>query len=160
MRIVYKAEKKKILEKLSYYGITKVPHLLLKFGKEKIRGYSGDLSIDEIAEIDKTCRIELMGLYLFHEYAEEVRLSLDALHTFKDQITKNIIELTDQQAEQWFRGEDLQIEEIEASKNLGSLGKGFKILKHDQDFIGCGKLTDNRIVNYMPKERRIKGKQV
>ena len=154
MKIIYKAEKKKIIEKLSYYGITDIPHLLLRFGKEKIRGYSGDLSIGDIALIDKTARIEIMGLYLFHEYATEMRLSLDALHIFKRQITKNIIELTDKQAEQWFRGQDISNEDWKKEN------RGFKVLKHKDDFIGCGKLTEDRLVNYMPKERRIKGKSI
>lgn len=160
MKIIYKAEKKKIIEKLSYYGITKLPHLLLRFGKEKIRGYSGGLSITDIALIDKTAGIEIMGLYLFHEYSNEIRLSLDALHLFKDQITKNILNLTDEQAEAWFKGQDISREEIEASKNLGSLGIGFKVLKHNNDLIGCGKLVAERLINYMPKERRIKGKSI
>jgi len=155
MRITYSPEKKKIVEKLGYYGITSVPHLLLRFGKEKIRGYTGDLSSAEIIKLDKNTRIELMGLYLFTEHRDEIRLSLDALHIFQDQITKNIIELTDEQADQWFHGID-----IDVTPELKKLSRGFKVLKHKDYLIGCGKLTEDRIVNYMPKERRIKGKKV
>lgn len=151
MEILYKSEKKKIVDKLSYYGINKVPFLLIRFGKEKIRGYSGDLSIEEIKNIDKSIGIEMMGLYLFHEYETEIRLSLEAAHVFKDQIGKNIILLNDEQAEKWFEGKDIQLTKEQEKEN-----HGFKLLKHNQDFIGCGKLIENRILNYMPKERRLK----
>lgn len=153
MKIIYKSEKNKIIEKLSYYGIENVPYLLIRFGSEKIRGYSGGLSIDEIGKLDQQVGIELMGLYLFHEYDKEIRLSIEAIHALNRQIIKNILELNDEQAEKWFEGKDIPI--IEEWKNEQ---RGFKILKHGKDFIGCGKLTEDRIANYMPKERRIKGK--
>lgn len=153
MKIIFKSEKEKILEKLVYYGIKELPFLLIRFGKEKIRGYSGDLSVEEIQKIENSIGIELMGLYLFHEYDEGIRLSLDAIHLLKNQITKNIMELDDRQAEEWFRGQDIM-----ASGKLKQENKGFKILRYKDDFIGCGKLTESRIVNCMPKERRLKGK--
>ena len=118
---------------------------------------------------------EIIGIYLFHEYPTEIRLSLDALHLLKNQITKNIIEITKEQKDNWFRGEDIlvnnknQTKEIETSKNLGALGKeeeekfgkeerGFRVIKYKDDLIGTGKLTEGRITNYLPKERRRKGK--
>ncbi len=153
MKIIYGSEKDRIVDRLAYYGIKKLPFLLIRFGKDKIRGYSGSLSTDEITSIDSSIGIEIMGLYLFHEYDEGIRLSLDALHLLKDQLAHNIIELDDSQAEEWFRGNDIQMTE-----QLSAETKGFKILKHKNNFIGCGKLTENRIVNCMPKERRIKGK--
>jgi len=52
----------------------------------------------------------------------------------------------DKQAEDWLRGNDLQIK----------LDRNFKILQHNHEFIGCGKSTGERITNSVPKERRIK----
>jgi NOL1/NOP2/fmu family ribosome biogenesis protein len=154
MKIVYKTEKNKILEKLGYYGIKDLPFLLIRFGKEKIRGYSGALSVEEINELDADIGIDLMGLYLFHDYGNEIRLSLDAVHIFQEQITKNILELDDKQAEAWFKGDDIPIPDEWKQEN-----RGFKVLKNNNDLIGCGKLTNDRLVNYMPKERRIKSKK-
>ena len=74
----------------------------------------------------------------------------------KDKITKNILELTKEQAEEFLKGRDVALskQEIESLKSAGEK-TGFKILKYDSDFIGTGKLTEEgRIVNYMPKERR------
>jgi len=150
-KFIYKAQKKKILEKLSYYGITKLPHLLIPSGKEKIRGYSGDLSMDEISNLGNIANMENIGLYLFHEYETEIRLSTDAIHILKDQITKNILVLNKDQKQMWFKGQDIPIpDEWKNQEN------GFRVLKFEDDFIGCGKLVDDRLINYMPKERRIK----
>jgi NOL1/NOP2/fmu family ribosome biogenesis protein len=73
-------------------------------------------------------------------------LTFDALSIFKNQITKNIIEIDDKNAEEWLRGNDLQIKS----------DRGFKILKNNNEFIGCGKSTGEKITNFVPKERRIK----
>ncbi len=154
MRIVYKTEKRNMLDNLEkIYGIKKlpVPFLLVKLGEEKTRVYTGDFSPEQIMDIQREIGIDTMGLYLLHEYGENIRLSIDGIHLFKEQISKNIIELNEEQAESWFRGEDIIF-----IKQWEKEEKGFKVLKFKEDLIGCGKLTDNRIVNYMPKERRVK----
>ena len=151
MEIIYNTEKKEIIKKLSYYGITKIPFLLMRFGREKIRGYSGGLSIEEIHEISKKIGADMIGLYLFNEYDDEIRLSIDGIHILKEQITKNILELNEEETKKWFKGEDIFFKDKWTKEK-----KGFKILKNGEDFIGCGKLVDNRLINYLPKERRIK----
>ena len=147
MKIIRSTPKKKILEQLNeQFGITKLPYLLLRFGKEKIRAYSGNLSVEELNKLDSQLRIENMGLYFIKEQIDGIRLTFDGVQLFKDQITKNILELDDKQAEEWLKGQDLDIQ----SDNT------FKILKNNNEFIGCGKSTGERITNFVPKERRIK----
>lgn len=147
MQILRASEKKKILKQLNVqFGVTKLPYLLLKFGKEKIRAYSGSLSSEELNVLDKNLRIENTGLYLAKQHPEGLRLSLDSLFLFRDQITKNILELNDKEAEKWFKGEDLLLKE----------DKTFKVLKNNEDLIGCGKSTGEKITNFVPKERRVK----
>ena len=68
IKFLYKTEKKAIMQKLEYYGITKLPYLLIESGKEKIRGYTGSLLMEEIHELNKQIGIDLIGLYLFHNY--------------------------------------------------------------------------------------------
>lgn len=157
---IFKTEKRKILDKLAYYGITELPYLLIVSGKEKIRGYSGSLSNEELKNIHHGIGTQVIGLYLFHDYhsnENSLRLSFDAISALKNQITKNIIELKDKQAEEFLKGRDvmLSIEEIKEFEKRKET-KGFKILKNQNEFIGTGKLVDGRIVNYMPKERRLK----
>ncbi|MDP3027515.1 MAG: hypothetical protein Q8N63_07455 [Nanoarchaeota archaeon] len=147
MKIIYSSEKKKILEKLNeQYGISKLPYLLLKFGEDKIRIYSGSLSNEELNTLAANLRIENIGLYFAKQEKDGIRLTLDGIQVLKEQITKNIFELTDKQAEEWLRGFDLDVK----------TGRGFKILKNNNEFLGCGKSTGDRIANFVPKERRVK----
>lgn len=151
MKLLSSAEKKKILKKLTeQYGIKTLPYLLLRFGKEKIRAYSGSLTKQELKTLDKNLRVENTGLYLGKEHHNEFRLSLDAIHVLKNQITKNILELDTKQVETWFSGKDIELPK--------PIPPGFVVLKHKENLIGCGKATNSGIIkNYMPKERRIKG---
>jgi len=94
-------------------------------------------------------------MYMFNTYEEGIRLSLDAIHLLKSQIKKNILEIDNKQAEEWMRGQDILINEEDKEKWKNE-EKGFKVIKNKDDFIGCGKLLADRIVNYLPKERRAK----
>lgn len=158
LSFIFRNDKEKLIKNLGYYGITKLPYLLTRSGKEKIRGYSGGLSVDEIIKFNNEIGIELLGLYLFHDYHDNLRFSFDAISALKDQITENILELNDKQAEEFLKGRDVTLtkeEQEKLNKEAGTLG--FKIIKHKGEFIGSGKLTqEGRIVNYMPKERRLR----
>ncbi len=154
-RFIFKSEKKQILELLKHYGIEDLPYLLVASGKEKIRGYSGILSTDEIIAIDEAIGIELIGAYFFHNYENNLRLSTDAIHLLKNKITKNIVNINEKQAKEWFKGQDILLSKEEQEK-LKEESKTFKIIQYKDDLIGTGKLTEDRIVNYMPKERRQK----
>lgn len=150
MNLLTSKEREKLLEKLKeQFGISNLPFILLRFGKEKVRGFSGSLS-RELLNLDKELRIESCGLYLFNEYEDEIRLSLDSAHILKEQITKNILELNEKQAQDWFCGRDIELEKQEKSKNT------FVVLKFKNDFVGCGKKINSIVKNFMPKERRIK----
>ena len=146
MKILYSTEKKKILKQLNeQFGITALPYLLVQFGKGKIKAYSGNLSTEELRVLDKNINIENIGLY-FLNINEGIRLTFDGISLFKNQITKNILELNNSQTEEWMKGNDLMI----------NTNKGFVVLKNNNEFIGCGKSTGEKITNFVPKERRIK----
>ena len=145
MKIIFSEEKEKILEKLSeQFGIKELPYLLILFGKEKIRLYSGNLSTEELRILDKTLRIENAGLYFAKEQVDGVRLTLDGVQVLKNQITKNILKINKEQAKEWLSGSDLLIQ----------ADRAYKIIEYDGEFLGCGKSTGERITNNMPKERR------
>lgn len=148
MKPLTSTDKKKIIEQLKdQFGISELPYLLIQFGQEKIRAYSGILSKEELYYLDREIRIENIGLYFAkYENNNEIRLTLDGVQLLKNQITKNIVELNDRQANEWLMGNDLDIQ----------TNPGWKILKHNNELLGCGKSTGERITNFMPKERRIK----
>lgn len=155
LRFIYKGEKKKIMEKLEYYEITELPYLLVLSGKEKIRGYSGRLSTNELFELNREVGIEVIGMYLFHEYYDGIRLSFDAAQALSSQVTKNILEIDDKQEVEFLKGRDIALSK-EDKERFKDEPRGFKIIKNKGDFIGTGNLTEDRIVNYMPKERRLR----
>lgn len=146
VKFLSSSEKRDIVKQLNeQYGISELPYLLILTGKERIRGYSGSLSIDEMKRIADKVNIEIIGIYLLRIEKDGLRLSHDAISLLRDRITKNIIEINDEQAQQWMRGNDLPIQ----------TGNGYVVLKHNGNLIGCGKSTGDRITNFTPKERRI-----
>ncbi|MBM3233992.1 hypothetical protein FJZ19_02765 [Candidatus Pacearchaeota archaeon] len=149
IKFIERSEKDKIIEKLNeQFGITELPYLLIMIGKEKIRAYSGSLSKAEIMELGRSVNVELIGIYLAKFEKDGIRLSHDGISLLKERITKNILEVNEKQASNWLKGNDIFIED----KNLF----GYFVLKHRNELIGCGKLSQGRIVNFVPKERRVK----
>lgn len=156
--ILDKAKKKKFIEGLSELGLSKIPELLVRSGTERIRAYSGSFSNEEIMEIWRMLPIEGVGLYVGKELIDrhgrrEIRLSIDGLHNWKNQITKNIVELDEEMEEKWFKGKNLEFE-----KPIGFTGFVAVKSKESKDFIGTGKLSDDgkTLFSYLPKERRRK----
>jgi NOL1/NOP2/fmu family ribosome biogenesis protein len=147
MKILTSKEKKQILKLLEkQFGINNIPFEIIKFGEEKFRAFTGNISKQELEILDKELRIENCGLYFATIKNNELRLTIDGIQLFKDQITKNIQEINDKQANDWLKGYDLDIK----------TERGFKIIKHNDELIGCGKSTGDRITNFVPKERRIR----
>ena len=147
MKPINSSEKKRIIEKLnSQFGIENLPYLFLKFGQDKIRIYSGNLSKIELNYLEKNIRIENIGLYFAREQEDGIRLTIDGIQLIKNQIIKNILEINDNEAIEWLKGRDLEIK----------TDKSFKIIKNKNEFIGCGKSTGEKITNFIPNERRIR----
>jgi len=142
--------KNRILEKLKkQFGITEIPGLLLQKGKERIFLYQGSLSERGIIEIEKTLPVERVGIYFGKEINDEMRLSIDGVHLLKDQITKNTFELNEEQMDEWMHGSELQIK---------SGKKGFLVMKYKDELLGMGKASEEKISNFIPKNRRLRFK--
>jgi len=147
MKILSKKEKIEITKKLDEeFGIKKIQGTILQHGKGKLRIFSGNLNKDLLLILKKNFVIENIGLYFAKEEKDEIRLTFDGVQIFKDQISKNILEISDEEKSRWLKGEELY------KKNE----KGWKILKNRDDFFGCGKSTGEKIANFVPKGRRIK----
>jgi len=102
----------------------------------------------EFAEIDLTkLRINSMGLYIAQLMPDGIRLSIEGSQVVGPKAKKNVIELTEKQAKDWLKGEDLEIK---------TEFKNYVILKQNKDFLGTGKIKENKILNYIPKTRRLK----
>lgn len=91
-------------------------------------------------------RINSLGLYFGHIYDNnEFRLSIEGSQIIGKIAKKNVLKLNDEQADLWMEGQDTKVEtDVE----------GFVIIKNKGDFLGCGKLKNKKLLNYVPKERR------
>lgn len=160
VEILDSTKKKNFLKEVSYLGEMKTNNLFIATGSETVRVYSGHLHIDDILRIWRHYPIEGLGLYFGKQIIDkhgrkEARLSLDALHLMKDQITKNIVELDQEQADKWFRGNNLELSVEQKAKYKGIVS--YVAVKFKEDLIGTGKLTEGGILlSFLPKERRIR----
>jgi NOL1/NOP2/fmu family ribosome biogenesis protein len=155
--VLSRGKKKKFIEGLSGLGIKKIPQMLVRSGKEKIRAFSGDLDREAIMNIWHILPIEGIGLYVGKDMmnrngVREVRLSLDGMHIWKEQLTERILELDEEQEKEWFLGRDVELrgdQKVEA---------GFVSVRAGEDFVGVGKVNSdgNMLFGFLPKERRRK----
>jgi len=165
-------EKEKIVQLLKkQFGIQEVQGLIVQRGEERLFLYQGSLTAPEIWELEKTIPIERVGTYFAKLIPgeNEIRLSIEGTHILKDQITENILELTEEQAKKYLKGEELYFDEINylSSKSENEIAnepekftRGFKVIKFKEDFWGCGKVSEKKISNFIPKNRRVKEKAV
>lgn len=164
LQILDKTKKKKIIEELKVFGISKAPYLFVRTGKEKVRAYSGAFSSDELQKLGKVLMISEIGMYFAKAMIDGrskrlvVRTNIDVMHVLRGQVSKNVIVLDAGQEESWFFGEDVELEKQQTGEMVGG---GFVVLQSGDvfgDLIGVGRLSsDKRMVsNYLPKERRVK----
>lgn len=155
LKVIFKTEKRKLLDKLAYYGIENLKYLLIHSGNEKIRAYSGILSTEELNDLNKIIGIDTIGCYFFTDHGNEIRLSPEAIMLLKQDINNNVISLNEEQAQEWLVGQDINLDNLQ----LPNQTNGFKVIKIKEDLISMGKLSSNKLMNYLPKERRIKLKK-
>jgi len=155
IKILNKTETKEFADKLKeQFGIKEIPGIFLMKGKERIFLFHGggreNDEKKEIKKIDSIIEIERVGIYIgkIFEPTGELRLSIEGTQVFKNQISKNIFELTSQKDyEIWMNGQELQIK-------TGL--RGMIVIKYQDEFLGCGKASEEKIGNFIPKNRRLK----
>ena len=141
-------EKKEIETQLQeQFGVQKLPDRIIQIGKERLRLFTGDFTEKELEKLSDITHIEGIGLYIARQENDGIRLSIEGTQILSSQIKKNIFELNDLQSKEWLSGADLQIK-------TGK--KGIFIIKYQNDFLGSGKISEQKISNFIPKGRRIK----
>ncbi len=126
----------RVLELLwEQFGIRSVDFRLREGGSGRYYAYREcKLEIEEFAS----------GVYFGKLEKDGFRLSVEGCYLVGRNATKGVVELSREQAEKWMRGEDLEIE-----------ARGYVILRWGDYFLGCGKGKGGKILNYLPKERRV-----
>ena len=117
----------------------------------------------EFGKIDfENIRINSVGMY-FAEFREpELRLSIEGSQLVGNGCDRNMIGLDKEQIYSWLRGQDIEINDIDGD-NLINVKDGSYVLlfnlddkKDLKEFLGCGKFKGGKVMNFVPKERRIK----
>lgn len=104
------------------------------------------LATREAASYYTNPRVGRIGLYIGEVYSGELRLSMEGSQIIGKIAKKKVVELSDEEMREWLKGSTIE-------RNLEN---GFYILSHKGDFLGCGKCVSGKILNYVPKERRVK----
>ena len=154
LTIMNEKDKKELLGKLKeQYGVKQIPGTFLSRGSDRIFFFSGEGGGDGVKKVEKEIVVERAGVYFgkVDEKTQKIRLSIEGSHILRDQITKNIYELSNKEDfERWMEGQDLFI-------STGN--REFLIIKYKENFLGTGKSSEGKISNYIPKNRRLKIKQ-
>jgi NOL1/NOP2/fmu family ribosome biogenesis protein len=90
-------------------------------------------------------KVNSMGLYIGELNRNQLRLSVEGSQLLGPFAQKNVVDISKLQLAKWLRGEEIECD----AKNA------FVIVKHGEDYFGCGKAKDGRILNYVPKTRRL-----
>ena len=149
-------KRNELLAKLKeQFGISQINGTLLTLGHDKIRLLTADISADDLDSLGSIIHIDISGLYLLTIEKDGIRLSHDAVILFRNQISKNIIDVTKEQELEWLKGHDVLLSK-EQEKIYSGI-KGFVVIRSNGELLGCGKLgNDGRIRNYVHKERILK----
>ncbi len=86
------------------------------------------------------------GVYFGRIEKDGLRLSIEGTQLIGRRAKNNIVEIDYYKAIKWMKGEDIKVE---------SEAYGYVILKWKNYYLGCGKLKDGTIINFVPKDRRI-----
>ena len=150
LKILNKKQKQEIIEKLNeQFEIEEISGKIIMMGKEKLFLFSGSVTDREIKKLEKLTVIERIGVYFakIDEPTSKLRLSIEGSQILKDQIKKNIFDLNEKEAEEWMKGHELLIK-------TGK--KDFLIIKYKEDYLGSGKASEEKIGNFIPKNRRLR----
>ncbi|NCN87012.1 hypothetical protein GW932_04200 [archaeon] len=152
IRIIEGKEREKFVEKLNeQFGIKEIPGKIIMRGREKVFLFTGDFENKEIWELEKITFIERVGTYMAKIEEGGIRLSIEGSQILKNEITKNTIELNEEEMETWMMGH-------EVLKKSGL--RGYIIMKYKNEMLGTGKASEEKITNFIPKSRRLRDKTI
>lgn len=144
LKILNSKEKKEIIKLLEKnYGFKEeLNYVFLKNKDNKIYLISKDIQKIDLLKL----KINSLGLYFGEIKGNEIRLSIEGSQIIGRYAKKNVLKLDKDKIVEWLKGFDIDFETKE---------RCFVIIKNDGDFYGCGKIKENKILNYVPKIRRL-----
>ena len=139
-------EVKKIVQELvKQWGFCgSLDYAFLQTEKGNVHVISRDVGNLDLSKM----RVNTIGLYFGELVDDSLRLSIEGSQIVGKFARKNVVEVDSEIARKWLKGEQIEID----GKEL----KGFVIIRHQNDFLGSGKFSQGKILNYVPKTRRIR----
>ncbi len=146
--ILNSKDKKEIRKQLeSQFGISKLPDKVFFSINKKERVYIINREAFDVDQI--ALRVNSFGLYFGTYMKDGFRLNIEGSQLVGPQATKNVLKLSVEERNFWLKGFDLE-------KELPETESEYVLLKHEGDFLGSGKIKNNKILNYVSKSRTLK----
>ena len=122
------------------FGFTdKLDYVFLLSSKDKIY-----LAKKEVFDIDlDKLNVSSVGVYFGEIEKDGLRLSIEGSQLIGPKAKKGVVEVDDYTG--WMRGEQVDT----------SLEDGYVIVKFKDDYLGCGKAKEGKVLNYVGKIRRL-----
>ena len=152
LKIMNSHEKKEMMKILrDQWGAELGQEIVFLYSEKKHKVYIITRDIENM-DLEKL-HIDSLGLY-FGELMEqeegaagrELRLSIEGSQIVGPLASKNVVDIGDSSASEWIHGENV-------FNKTGA--EGWAIIRHGADFMGCGRVNEKVILNYVPKPRRI-----
>lgn len=138
-----------LLEKeFGYAGKLDVVFMLAE-KKERIYIFTKDLVEFDLGRL----RVDSMGLYFASLFRGQIRLTIEGSQMIGPSCTKNIIDVDKAEMQRWLHGEQLKLSELSTGADVEP--SAFVLIRHGSDYLGCGKIGGDVILNYVPKTRYI-----
>ncbi len=140
-----KISKKTLVRVLDYYKNHFSIDLSLMKEQFKQRDKEVWLFPSQFDAISGLVRLNRSGIKVAEMYPNKLRTNHDFSMCFSHQIKKQIVELVTAQAESFYQGKDLHLDEHE-------INDGEVVLKFNNHVIGLGTLQKNKIKNQLPRD--------
>ena len=149
IRILNTREVKRMIQLLdSMFGFKeRFPYVFLQTVKDKIFVVNRDIGEVDLSRI----KVQTIGLYLGTLERGKVRLSIEGAQLIGPKCKHHIIEFDQRQLHEWLTGEKVTIEDIKELED-----QAYYLVKYKDEFLGCAKLAKNTLLNFVPKERRLR----
>lgn len=92
--------------------------------------------------------VDRLGLYLGRYSHEGIRCSIEGSQLIGKYASKSVLVLDESQRLDWVTGKDVDLNEDHEDRLV--------LVKHKSDFIGGGKVRSNKLLNAVPKSRRLR----
>lgn len=90
--------------------------------------------------------INSLGLYFGELRHGEFRLSVDGSQIIGPNSSKNVFDISDDELKGYMNGEDIHVDKEDT---------GFLLVRNKDNFFGCSKVREGKMLNFFPKSRRI-----